>query len=985
MKRFHYRLVIVLVLIGLVTNLFAVPAENVLMTRIQKDRRTLDFYLIGDEWLSFARTIDGYTLLPQEDGDYYYAILDKENNMVASNVLACNPAQRTQEENAFLSSVEKNLNFSASQRQNRGPQYKILDSNYPTTGDNPLLVILVGFQDRPFTFTQADFQSMVADSGYTNNGATGSVREYYYDNSFGQLRLIPTVVGPFMLSHDMAYYGATGPSFSDIRPKDMISEACALADSLGGVDFTQFDVNNDGIIDAVHVIFAGRPESTTGETDAIWPHRWTIYDTDTNIQKYFDGVRLKDYSCSEEIERAGNMANIGTICHEFGHVLGLPDYYDTDYAGSGGNATALSSWSIMAAGSYNNGGKTPPIFNLNERTLMGWTTPDTLDLQGIYPLYPLIDSNAGYILTTTDTDDYYLIENRSQLRWDEYLPNKGMLIYHIKTPLPNDNCVNCDPTFQKCDIVEADNDDSQTTLISDVFTHPNVNHYFTHYDNPYCFKWSDMSRIEKPITNISMDTNGLVTFRYLIPDTLPIIRTVYHEQVTGNTYKLIGNNVYDGIDQDPIKGFLVSANASFDVAEFFEADEFSTDTFYYTIEGLDYGRTYYYKAAALVNGGDMIVGERKFFTTSNGQPVMIMRPITEIGLDTLRVTGIKVTDGVFPVTEYGIVYDSVSSVDTLHNRIRFYGDFDTLTVTLTNLEQNTKYWCRLYVITELGIRYSTAISATTKFIPIENNVLQEKTGEKCSMEMWSDAIGSEPTGGKGSFRYLWQMKNSQNSVWQDAQGVNDERNYSIGALESALWLRRLVFSYNIKDTSNIIYINVRQSIAGNIYGRDSLEVGLTDTLVLKNYKGNLLSWEVNDEMGNSVLFSQMQDSIAFSSNEENVFYVLAQVQDSTCPIATAEKRVKYYDVLGLENRDAKHLDIKVTPIPANKDITIHNSTNTKYDFILYDAQGREVRRENEVLNADYTLDVSSLHSGTYILYCYTKEGREKIIKILINR
>ncbi|MBQ9255233.1 MAG: T9SS type A sorting domain-containing protein, partial [Bacteroidales bacterium] len=65
--------------------------------------------------------------------------------------------------------------------------------------------------------------------------------------------------------------------------------------------------------------------------------------------------------------------------------------------------------------------------------------------------------------------------------------------------------------------------------------------------------------------------------------------------------------------------------------------------------------------------------------------------------------------------------------------------------------------------------------------------------------------------------------------------------------------------------------------------------------------------------------------------------------------------------------------------------TIHNSTNTKYDFILYDAQGREVRRENEVLNADYTLDVSSLHSGTYILYCYTKEGREKSIKILINR
>lgn len=288
-------LIVLVTFFFLSLQLFAVPADTTMKIKRQSDSRLLNYYLIGDEFVNFGRSLDGYTLLLNANGDYCYAYHNENGDLLPSNHIASNQNLRTKAENDFLITIDKYLTFSQTQITNKKAPFQKIETNYPTVGQNNLLIVLVSFADRSFTFTRDDFDSLAAQPGYSRNGATGSVKDYYYDVSFGQLELNPVVVGPYTLSQPMAYYGATGPSFSDINPKEMVAEACALANN--EVDFTQFDMNNDGIVDAVHVIFAGAGEASTGEDDAIWPHRWSFYPSDEfNIE--FDGVRLKDYSCS---------------------------------------------------------------------------------------------------------------------------------------------------------------------------------------------------------------------------------------------------------------------------------------------------------------------------------------------------------------------------------------------------------------------------------------------------------------------------------------------------------------------------------------------------------------------------------------------------------------------------------------------------------------------------------------------------------------
>ena len=97
------------------------------------------------------------------------------------------------------------------------------------------------------------------------------------------------------------------------------------------------------------------------------------------------------------------MAGIGTFCHEFGHVLGLPDFYDTDYEKQG-SGDGLENASLMSSGTYNNSGKTPPYFNFVERVLLGRKSKDdiqTLVESGIYNLNP-VQTNGESFLTTTN-------------------------------------------------------------------------------------------------------------------------------------------------------------------------------------------------------------------------------------------------------------------------------------------------------------------------------------------------------------------------------------------------------------------------------------------------------------------------------------------------------------------------------------------------------------------------------------------------------
>ena len=475
MKRVKSFLDVAVLILALFTSMviMAVPASKKPITKKQSNGKTLTFVLYGDEHLHYAKTLDGYTLLLNNSigGDYVYATADAQGNLVPSNVIAANADQRTADDKKFLAGLQSDLRYSLSQInaiQPKGTKVKAANNHFPTEGKDSLLVILVEFADLDFTYTREDFENLTSQKNY---GGVGSFKDYYYDQSGGKLDLGVRVVGPYKLTDDMAYYGADGRvfvgySFVSQRDKNvsiMVREAIEFASQ--DVDFSHFDNNGDGTADGVFIYYAGTPQSTTGNTDEIWPHQ-----SNTRISTY-NGAAVARYACSSEIEfTGGSMAGIGTMCHEFGHMLGLPDMYDTDYESSGGQSQHNGSYDLMANGNYNDENRTPPNLSILEKAMLGWAEADTLSSVQENLTVKIINGNNDkgyYIKGSTDgngnNEEFFMIESRSKAnKWDAFLPSDGMLIYHglhskINAWINNGtNSININPANRGWYIVSSD-------------------------------------------------------------------------------------------------------------------------------------------------------------------------------------------------------------------------------------------------------------------------------------------------------------------------------------------------------------------------------------------------------------------------------------------------------------------------------------------------------------------------------------------------
>ena len=313
-----------------------------------------------------------------------------------------------------------------------------IETTFPTKGDVKSIVILVNYEDVKFVTPDAKkaFSKMLNEKGYNANGGTGSARDYFIDNSGGLFRPTFDVYGPYDLPHKRSYYKG--------KEAEMIIDACELADD-AGVDFTQYDVNKDGDIDNVFVYYAGLNPAEGGPEEAIWPHRSyaVVWDdeADKGYKYSLDDVWIWDYACTSELtgERGTHQCGIGTFCHEFSHVLGLDDLYNT----ANSEIYTIGTWDIMSSGNYNNNGRTPPAYSAFERWIVGWLTPEQLTTAADYMLEPLETSNKAYMIADSkhnmralspNPNEYWLIENRQAVGWDApdgCLPGTGLLISHI--------------------------------------------------------------------------------------------------------------------------------------------------------------------------------------------------------------------------------------------------------------------------------------------------------------------------------------------------------------------------------------------------------------------------------------------------------------------------------------------------------------------------------------------------------------------------
>lgn len=442
------------------------PARTGIYTIYQPDGSSFQAKCFGDEFMRIRTTLDGNAIIKESDGWWCYAAFTPDGERYSSGVHVGSGASSEalsrsrdipySQLNAYAQKLR-----SAGRKGDQEPFMKRIGpaTKAGTPATKHGLVILAQYQDIKFEHSKDDFENMLTKDGYSYNGATGSAKEYFNAQFGGMIDFSFDVSDIVTLPRDSKYYGENDKYDQDMRPEEMIIDACKTADDK--IDFSLYDDDGDGYVDNVFVFFAGRDEAEyTDETDLIWSHAWYV-ESGAGETLQLDGKMIDRYACTAELSDK-YLAGIGTFCHEYSHTFGLPDLYDTDYEDNG-MAAGLWLWtSLMDGGNMNNYSNTPPYYNAIEREILGIAEPVTITSDATYTIEPINSGNKFYRINTEDEGKYYLIECRKERGWDEYIGGSGMLIYEIdksanyRKRWNEENTVNAYADHQCADLIEAD-------------------------------------------------------------------------------------------------------------------------------------------------------------------------------------------------------------------------------------------------------------------------------------------------------------------------------------------------------------------------------------------------------------------------------------------------------------------------------------------------------------------------------------------------
>ncbi len=393
-----------------VAAVYADPAYKGKINYTQPDGSTITIQLHGDEFFSWATDQSGRILEQGTDGFY------RVSSLTQADVMASMAAANSQREAQW---------GSPSLGQSSLKQNEI---SVNPLGTPKIVVILVGFSDKAFTNPKENVEAMLNQEGYSENGASGSVKDWYRDNSHS--KFIPTfdVYGPVTLDKTLAYYGAKTSSRNDVRPYEMVRDACNKLKSQ--IPWGDYDNDGDGVVDNVLIYFAGYSQASSGRGDDIWSHRSTLSGYYSASGRTFGGYKVDSYTCASEYRgSSGTSYAIGTTCHELGHALGLPDFYDSD-SETNGKTHGMGKYSPMSSGNQLNSYRTPCLFTSEELRMLGWADcQENLTSAGQVTLGALAQWTA-YKTAASNDKEYFVYESRGDEGWDEYL-GKGLLVYHV--------------------------------------------------------------------------------------------------------------------------------------------------------------------------------------------------------------------------------------------------------------------------------------------------------------------------------------------------------------------------------------------------------------------------------------------------------------------------------------------------------------------------------------------------------------------------
>ena len=467
--------------------------------------------------ITYLETIDGYTVMQDpSDGYFKYAAQGADGNLYLSAIIVSEINARTPSENSILAALNRHARYEGNSllailnriQASEIPPSSSLQAVFPSTGIRKALLLLIQFPDLAAVYPSVNFNNYCNQVGYNVNGQTGSFRDFYLAASYGALTLNTDVGGWYTSTNNRATYGVQSLTTRQFLPAVALVRQAVDAAELSGVNYANYDGDGNGSVDVVMVIHSGRGAEESGNVADIWSHRWTL--SANALQVTYDGKLVNDYIIQAEKLGPTNIANVGVLCHEFGHALGLPDLYDTD-----GGSEGLGDWCLMAGGSWNNSGKTPPHPSVWCKDQLGWMDPTVLTGTGtINSMSYSQNFSASYRINTPVTTEYFLIENRQNFVWDAFLPAAGLCIYHIdETRTSNQNPARYWVNLEQADGLNHLNNNTNSGDIGDPYPGSSNNTSFSCGSNPNSNTYNGSSS-GIGITAINFQAGNTMGFTY---------------------------------------------------------------------------------------------------------------------------------------------------------------------------------------------------------------------------------------------------------------------------------------------------------------------------------------------------------------------------------------------------------------------------------------------------------------------------------------
>ena len=464
----------------------------------QPDGEEFLIYIRGNHLSNWHEYL-GWTIVQNSDDWWVYALENNGKKLIPSQIkvgMTDNPSE-------INPSIVKGIKPDPHQLIDNSPV-----PNLQLTRSDTFFIplILVEFPDASAIYEPSEFDSIMNQEGYThlNYENTGSFRDFYQEISHGQFLPKADVSDWFTAPSVHDYYGYNN-GYQRVRQlvRDMVD---ALEES--GFDWSKYDNDGDGYVDALNLVHQG-PGAEEGDQTNIWSHKWNL----GNLAVTYDNVTIDSYNMNPEIQN-GNIVAIGVLAHEFGHALGLPDLYDTDYSSTGSGKLAL-----MASGSWGTSGNTPWY----PATMIGWAKNelgwvDIVEIQddqlGV-SIEQSYSSNEVYRVNHSQIEEeYWLIENRQKIGSDTLITTPGLTIWHINDNLAQGWAPNNDEPYYGVGLEQADGmyalENGGPSNGADVFPGDLNNREFSHSSNPNTTSlYGDPSLLR--IDNIS-DPGAFMTF-----------------------------------------------------------------------------------------------------------------------------------------------------------------------------------------------------------------------------------------------------------------------------------------------------------------------------------------------------------------------------------------------------------------------------------------------------------------------------------------